>query len=894
MPLVWLEKSLNASSLLESLRHSLPLAGLQQDAGTSVTPVPTAATGTFMTPRELLERGTNTSARGPAGAKDSAAETDSLLWHCPREQLKSLPRAELEGRLESTLIIIEALSLQLRDWQESQRPLPAVGPAAQRDVLTQTDVTRPRGEEEIYHSLYVELRRKTEALQRQQAAEQELKRELERAAAGTSAWAEQCLLLRGLMDAAFRSLRDDQGALAWEREQLRSLVSRCGAVLQSVPDKLQSCLQEQDALRQRTDEALRAKEEGDRFLEAFRAHASAEIGAREQGLASQRELGALLAHAVDRQASLAAESRPFREFIDVTFENLQEERRALDEERELVRSLVSRCQAMLQSVPSKLQSCLDERDAMRQQADKALQAKEEASRQLEETLGALQDSVAHVEQLTVANARLSADLSSRMKELAGLQQERDALQQDNEDYGEETARLAKERDALQQERDGLCQELREMTECREFIDQENRMSRTQLMEAEAKLRSTLAALQERSRQHQELQDLHQCLQEERAALRKELESTKAELQELQLRRVKVSQCSVDVVESKLRLQDLADCLRAALQEEDENSPVRGRARPPAPRTPGWRTPGAWQTPRTPWTPACRTPARRTPYRPGDSFVGSVLKAASGKDADEAPSTFTRGGPASTPKPTEPEDGLMESARELRGAVSELAVLSCRVQELEQSKFRELQTDISNLQLRLEEVTTESQERTDAQAATIAKLNKALQGKLQNEKELQDVVKQQEQKMLQLIDKSGEVTRLKGEVSELKRSLQRAETEAKVLWEELRGQEPKADAAGVQERVLLRQEVDKLRLLLLEKEEESSRLSSKYLEQIRALELRLCHVHKELRSHEEMKEKMREVLSSVPDVTTGCQELHSLLRYLGLRPAGGSRDTADPL
>lgn len=97
-----------------------------------------------------------------------------------------------------------------------------------------------------------------------------------------------------------------------------------------------------------------------------------------------------------------------------------------------------------------------------------------------------------------------------------------------------------------------------------------------------------------------------------------------------------------------------------------------------------------------------------------------------------------------------------------------------------------------------------------------------------------MVKQQEEKMLQLIDKSGEVTvrdggpaelcawevsaagplsaspfppqRLKGEVSQLKRSLQRAETEAKVLWEEMRGQEPKVDTAYVQERVLLRQEV----------------------------------------------------------------------------------------
>ncbi|NXL38639.1 SPAG5 protein, partial [Glaucidium brasilianum] len=98
---------------------------------------------------------------------------------------------------------------------------------------------------------------------------------------------------------------------------------------------------------------------------------------------------------------------------------------------------------------------------------------------------------------------------------------------------------------------------------------------------------------------------------------------------------------------------------------------------------------------------------------------------------------------------------------------------------------------------------------------------------QNEKELQDVVKRQEERMLQLIDKSGEVTRLNGEVSQLKRSLQRAETEAKVLWEEMRGQEPKVDTAYIQERVLLRQEVDKLRLMLLEKEDENLLLSDKY-------------------------------------------------------------------
>lgn len=223
---------------------------------------------------------------------------------------------------------------------------------------------------------------------------------------------------------------------------------------------------------------------------------------------------------------------------------------------------------------------------------------------------------------------------------------------------------------------------------------------------------------------------------------------------------------------------------------------------------------------------------------------------------------------------------MEQAAELRAVVSDLSALSSRIQELEQSEFRALQAEISDLQLQLEEVTTESQERMDAQAATIAKLNKVLQGKLQNEKELQDVVKQQEAKMLQLIDKSGEVTRLKEEVTQLKRSLQRAETEAKVLWEEMRGQEAKGDAAHVQERVLLRQEVDKLRLLLLEKEDEKVVVSGNYLEQVRGLELRLSQAQKMLRSQEELQEKVKEVLLALPEVPP---ELRALLQHVGLKP-----------
>ncbi|NXR64216.1 SPAG5 protein, partial [Rhadina sibilatrix] len=295
LPLVWLEKTLNTSFLVESLRHSLPLRQPQQDAssgvtpvptavaststtpittpvpttaiGTSITPVPTMAmgtsmtpvlsmtTGTFMTPRDVWERSRNTSRGNLPCAKDSASETDSLLWHCPREQLKTLPRAELEGRLESTLIIIEALSLQLRDWQESQRP--GVGPAKQRDALTQTDTTHPEGvREEIYWQLYLELWRKAEAVWGQRGVEQDLQQELGClvAVAGDDTWSSQSPLFQGLAEAAFRSLQDEQGALKQEREQTRALVSQSHALLKCVPGKLRSCLEELAATRERAEE----------------------------------------------------------------------------------------------------------------------------------------------------------------------------------------------------------------------------------------------------------------------------------------------------------------------------------------------------------------------------------------------------------------------------------------------------------------------------------------------------------------------------------------------------------------------------------------------------------------------------------------------------------------
>ncbi|NXU35932.1 SPAG5 protein, partial [Drymodes brunneopygia] len=284
LPLVWLEKTLNTSFLVESLWHSLPLRKPQQDAssnvtpvptvvtgtsvtpvptvvtgtsttpvstvvtGTSVTPVPTVVTGTSTTPVSTMwERSMNTSRGSLPCAKDSAAETDSLLWHCPREQLKTLPRAELEGRLESTLIIIEALSLQLRDWQESQRLRPGVGPAKQRDALTQTDITHPEGVKDLSEGLagaaFRSLQDKQGAFTQEVSSHTSLCFPFPSPGFWESCWYTQQLYLV------------PHGAVPLpQQEQERTLVSQGQAVPEGVPSKVQSCLEEQDTIRQRVDE----------------------------------------------------------------------------------------------------------------------------------------------------------------------------------------------------------------------------------------------------------------------------------------------------------------------------------------------------------------------------------------------------------------------------------------------------------------------------------------------------------------------------------------------------------------------------------------------------------------------------------------------------------------
>ncbi|XP_023056611.1 sperm-associated antigen 5-like [Piliocolobus tephrosceles] len=233
-------------------------------------------------------------------------------------------------------------------------------------------------------------------------------------------------------------------------------------------------------------------------------------------------------------------------------------------------------------------------------------------------------------------------------------------------------------------------------------------------------------------------------------------------------------------------------------------------------------------------------------------------------------------PAETP-------GMEESLAEMSIMTIELQSLCSLLQESKEEAIRTLQRKICALQARLQAQEEQHQEAQKAKEADIEKLNQALCLRYKNEKELQEVIQQQNEKILEQIDKSGELISLREEVTHLTRSLRRAETETKVLQEALEGQldsncQPVA-TNWIQEKVWLSQEVDKLRVMFLEMKNEKEKLMIKFQSHRNILEENLRRSDKELEKLDDIVQHIYKTLLSIPEVVRGCKELQGLLEFL---------------
>ncbi|XP_051014010.1 sperm-associated antigen 5 [Acomys russatus] len=843
-PLAWLEKGVTMSVMLQNLRQRLSFPPVVQDAAVGNTPLSTCSVATSFTPPVPPE----------VGSKDSTSEAERLLLGCGPPDLTALSRHDLEANLLNSIVLLEALSHQLQTWK-SQLTAPSW---EAQDSSTQTDSSPCRVTKTPQH------------LQ----DSKEVKQALLQARDVMHSWVLVSRELLSLLHLSLAHMKEDRNAVSRESRRAETLVSSCSHVLKRLKAKLQSLRTEREEARRREEMALKGKDAAEAVLEAFRAHASQRINRLEQDLTSMQEFRSLLQEAQTQLRGLHTEQEELTQQAVSLTSALQQDWTSIQLDYRTWAALLGRSQELTKKLTAKSRQALHDRDA-------AVEGKKQVSKELEQVSACLEDCKGQIEQLKMENSRLVADLSAQLQiltstdsQLKELQSQHSHCVQDlavkeellcqlTQSNKEQAAQWQKEemelkhtQAKLQHQQAVLAKEVQDLKETLEFADQESQVVHLELGQMECQLKSTLQVLRERSLQCETLKDTVESLKAELASTITEHEKqaqakTHKQSQELQL-----------LTE---QLQSLTLFLKAKLKDNRAESEI--------------------VLPST----AC-APTQEHPLPDDCAISEQVLTAAADKAPEPAPvpllgsakSAFTRVASAASLQPAETPD-LETSLAEMRAMLQDLRSLCSLLQESKEEAVGVLQRKICELQTRLQAQEEEHQEAQKAKDADMEKLNQALCLCYKNEKELQEVIQKQNEKILGQIDKSGELISLREEVTQLTRLLRHAETETKVLQEALEGQldgscQPMA-TSWIQEKVSLSQEVDKLRAMFLEMKNENAKLVAKYQSHRTILEENLRRSDTELKKLDDTIQHIYKILLSVPEVVKSCKELHGLLDFL---------------
>nr|XP_004664669.2 sperm-associated antigen 5 [Jaculus jaculus] len=850
-PLAWLEKGVNTSAMLENLRQSLSLPSVLQDAAIGNTPLSTCSVGTWFTPPAPQEESTNK--LQTEGAKDSLLETERLLWGHRPPDLTALSRHDLEDNLLSSLVILQVLFLQLQAWK-SQLTVPH---AEAKDSSTQTD------------SSLLGVTKKPQYLQESQ----ETRQALQQAKNIMQSWVLVSKELMPLLHLSLLHLEEDRVTVSRESQRAETLVSCCSDVVKKLRTKLQSLKTEREEARHREEMALQGKDGAEAVLEVFCAHASQRISQLEQDLTSMREFRSLLQEAQTRLIGLHTEQEELAQQTVSLTSTLHQDWTSMQADYGTWTALLSRSRQLTEKLTAKSQQALWERDA-------AVAEKQQISKELEQVFAHLEDCKGQIEQLKLENSRLTTDLQTQLQILASTDSQLKELQsqhahcaqdlatkdellcqltQSNE---EQAAQWQKEEMALkhrvaelQHQQAVLAKEVQDLKETLEFADQESQVAHLELGQIECQLNTTLHVLRERSLQCENLKDTVENL-------KAELASTTAKHQEQTLE--KTQQYSQELWLLIEQIQSLTHFLQTKVKEKAESETV-------------------------PSSTAC-TSAQEHPLPDDSTMSGNISAATADEEPESAPvpllgsdtSAFTRVTSMVSLQPTE-TPSLEKSLAEMSTMLVDLQSLCGLLHESKEEAIGALQRKLCDLQARLEAQEEHYQEAQKTKEADIEKLNQALCLRYKNEKELQEVVQKQSEKILEQIDKSGELISLREEVTQLTHLLRRAETETKVLQEALEGQlDPNCQLMAtnwIQEKVSLCQEVDKLRVMFLEMKNEKAKLVVKYQSHRNILEENLRRSDTELKKLDDTVQHIYETLLSIPEVVRSCKELQGLLEFL---------------
>lgn len=910
-------------------------------ASAPVIPTANACVGT--SPLKLVNHSINTSGqferRKSISVEDQCTLTDPLLWNVPVGSLQSVSKLELEQRVLSSMIVVEALVQQLAAARAHTLPPAGAAPSTLRDKTVQTEHTE-LNQTSIHRDLYLEALNRIQELEIHNTSLQNLaqyipnvKRIMTSLTSDTDAALCQMKQIENVV-------REDHNGLVSNYVQMKSLLEKSRESQERMVLKVKDALQQKEDMHTKMQEAFAAKEAAYSVMEQLRKHCSVEISELEKCVGSQQELWSALKKATPEQAAL---NEAYTETLNCATELLSkttEEQATLAKELCTVRDRLQKCTPILLKLNEKANTALRERDTSISERDQALEDKEQTEEELNQALQNLQAAKGQISDLNLQvtiltsemgvlrqklsesdeertvldrkSTELSAIVSSTLASYAFLEQalasETTKLQQSWADLKEARER-AQELDVslvqseqrvaelsealacreeqvshlqgvsetqtlqLQQLQD-MCSQLSGVRDMNEFLQMENELSREQITESERLLRGHLQSLRERNIQCEDLNQELRQIQHENQTLQEELDCIRTKFTASQTEhKEKLEQIVTEIAILHHTVRSVTNELHTSLKEKNPEQPTHSISSSVADCD----------------VVALTSEKERSPKK--DAPVQSEL-------VFSETSAFTRI-TAVTPKKSlstkcEAEEqqqqsnvsevlvGLDSTFTELRNALTSVQQLKdallkdkdrtiCRLQRELEAAHSSHQTQVSELQFEL-----------SRQNARMDKINVSLQQKTQNEKTVSKLVAEISEIQEMLNKHKADNNELRREVAELRRSLQQAKSEAHFLHDELsKNSGHSAPPANfMEEKIALLKEMERLKMNHHDEEQARKKLLDRAKRHQAIYETNQQKSEKELQLLNNMLNKVRETLLSLPVAVRNCEQLQQLMEYVG--------------
>ncbi|XP_029909614.1 sperm-associated antigen 5 isoform X2 [Myripristis murdjan] len=382
-------------------------------------------------PVKLVDHSLNTSGQFERKREFSVADnctiTDPLLWNVPPGSLECLPRPELEQRLRSSMIMVEALVQQLAAARTHGGPTAGPAPSDMREKLVQTDHTE-LNQTTMYRDLYMTALGRIRELEEDESSLQNLIQCMQDTRITMAALSCETDVALSSLKQIGDLVKEDHQSLATQYGHMKSLYERSKETQTRMMQKVKDTLQHREDMRHQMQEAFTAKEAAFSVMEQVRTHCAMQISELEESVGSHQELMAALTKAYPEQAAL---NKAYVETLNTVSDLLTKamtDQTSLTEELHTVWGLLQRTAPVLLKLNEKAAAALTERDQHASARDHAVEEREQIKEDLNEANLSLQDAREQISDLNLQVTIMTSEMGVLRQKLSEGEEERAQLE----------------------------------------------------------------------------------------------------------------------------------------------------------------------------------------------------------------------------------------------------------------------------------------------------------------------------------------------------------------------------------------------------------------------------------------------------------------------------------